>query len=140
MLNKFIGKWRLIPSKSIYPLGNPPLSCLYSMKYNNENNLNETRIKWEMKYETFDNKIGEVNYEMNINGIYEPFSSPMVDEIMSELSIQENLPSLDSYSKKDGVIVQISHRILLSDQELKIIQTFPQNNLSNIQFYEKCDE
>ena len=141
MLNKFLGKWRLLPARSIYPLGNPPLSCTYIMKYDDNSN-SQTKIKWEMIFETFDHKVNEVKYEMEVNGLYSSLIGyPMVDEVMSELSTQEDRPSLDSYSKKDGKIIQISHRILLSDQELKIIQTFPQNNnLSNIQFYEKLEE
>lgn len=138
MLRNFLGKWRLLPSRSIYPLGNPPKSCTYCMEQSDPSQ--PTNLKWEMIYETHDGKIGEVKYEMDVNGSYSAFDSPLVDEVMSELSIQESCPSLDSYSRKGGAIVQISHRILLSENELKIIQIFPANNISNIQFYERCDE
>jgi hypothetical protein len=139
-LKPFLGKWKLIASRSIYPLGKPPLSCTYIMKTPLNSTESETKIEWEMLYETFDGKMGEVKYEMDVNGVYVPFDSPMVDEVMSELSTQEDSPSLDSYSRKGGEVLQISNRILLSENELKIVQTFPSNNVSNIQFYERCDE
>jgi hypothetical protein len=74
---------------------------------------------------------------MIVDGIYRPLEGvTAVDDVMSQISEREGLPALDSYSRKGGNIIQESYRILLSDTELKIVQSFGSMG-ANTQFYIK---
>ena len=133
--NRFLGKWTLLPEKSVYAQGLPPQHASYEIS-GGENELLHIHIHWK---DTL-GKEAEVQYSIYADGQKRVYENPEIaDEVMAEFESEQ---VLNSYTYKAGKTIAFASRILEATGELKIIQRFfppDGESFENIQYYQKKD-
>lgn len=114
----FLGIWQLIPEKSEYEHGDPPVEGQYQITIHNEGYL--INMQWESFYGAWN----ELSYIAIPDGKDHPHDDPEIADTISMTRIDEY--TLDSDAKKAGRVIAHARRILSEDLRLMtVIQSGP---------------
>ena len=132
VLDKFLGKWRLIPERSDYGLGPPPRSGTYEIVKEGDS------ITFLMDWIDHEGEHKTMSFSEVCDGELHPYEGEgPVDQISLSL---EGDSFLNSQAIAGGGVVMDATRELLSDTLMKVIMGGPLPDGStyrNIAFYEK---
>ncbi|MEZ4736281.1 MAG: hypothetical protein R3E79_55050 [Caldilineaceae bacterium] len=129
-IQDFLGKWQLVPERSVYSAGGPPKQATYEISGDQQT------LVFTIDWVDQSDKPFHVVYTSVADGARRQTDiSPAVDE-MQTVIIGNNLQTL---SYKDGAVTAIADRKLAADgQELEVLQRYLRpdgSELSILQFY-----
>lgn len=129
-LQDFLGKWQLVPERSVYSAGGPPKQATYAISGNQQ------ALVFTIDWVDQSDKPLHVVYTCVADGKrHKTDILPTVDEMQTTL-IDNNLQTL---SYKDGAVTAIADRKLAADgQELEVLQRYLRldgSELTILQFY-----
>ena len=131
-LEKFLGKWTLVPEKSDYGLGQPPQSGTYEIVQEGE------RVSFLMDWIDHEGEHKTMSFSEVCDGKLHPYEGEgPVDQISLTL---EGDSFLNSQARAGGAVVMDATRELLSETSMKVIMGGPLPDgtaYQNIAFYEK---
>lgn len=129
----FLGIWQLIPEKSEYEHGEPPVEGQYIIELHGDGYL------INMQWETFYGAWTEMSYTAIPDGQDHPYDDPNVADTVSMTRIDNH--TLDSDAKKAGRVIAHARRILSDDlRTMTIIQSgsLPEGGtFSNLSIYQR---
>ncbi|MBE2221862.1 MAG: hypothetical protein IAF02_09995 [Anaerolineae bacterium] len=112
----FLGIWQLIPEKSIYEHGDPPIAGNYTIELHGDGYL--VTMQWETYYGSW----SEMSYTAVPDGQDHPYEDPTIADTISMTRIDEH--TLDSDAKKGGHVVSYARRTLSNDlREMTVVQS-----------------
>ena len=131
-VDRFLGRWELVPDQSEYDLGSPPASGMYEII--REGDKLTFKMEW-MDAEGIEQKMA---YSEICDGKFHAYpNTEIADEICLSLKSDHLLESL---AKKNGKIVLSAKRELLTDFDLKVTMSGPLPNgdvYNNVALYRK---
>lgn len=132
MLNRFLGKWTLIPEKCEYGVGEPPKQGTYEII------AEDDQVTFLMDWIDHFGEHKTMSFSEVCDGQLHPYDGPgLVDQIILTLD-GENV--LSSVAKSGDVLVMNATRELKSDNLMRIVMSGPLpdgSEYQNIAFYEK---
>lgn len=133
MHQNFIGKWSLIPERSEYERGDPPVAATYAFEYGSGASL-DVSISWINKQ----GKVFELHFNLTPDGRRRDYpQSQIAEEVMAEF---DGPNVLNSWSYKDGKTLAFATRIIESDGLMKVVQRIypPYGGFyENVQYYSR---
>lgn len=112
----FLGIWQLIPEKSSYEHGDPPIEGQYTIEIHGDGYL------MTMQWETYYGAWSEMSYTAVPDSQDHHYDDPNIADTISMTRI--NLQTLDSDAKKGSRIVAHAHRTLSHDlREMTVVQS-----------------
>jgi hypothetical protein len=112
----FLGLWQLIPEKSVYEHGEPPIGGNYTIEIQGDGYL------IHMQWETFYGAWSEMSYTAVPDGQDHHYDDPVVADSISMTRIDEH--TLDSDAKKGDSVVAHARRTLSDDlREMTVVQS-----------------
>lgn len=131
-LDKFIGKWSLIPEKCDYELDQPPQRGTYEIVVDGE------RVTFLMDWIDSVGEHKTMSFSEICDGQLHPYEAPgPIDQI--SLTLVDEV-SLSSMAKAGDVVVMNATRELLSEKLMKVTMSGPLpdgGDYRNIALYEK---
>lgn len=114
--DKFVGLWKLKPEQSNYQFGAPPANGCYRIA------RHERGYLISMEWQTAEGDSHEMSYESVPDGQDHVYENPAIADTVSMTRVDER--TLDSASKKDGVVTAHARRVLSeSGQEMVVSQS-----------------
>ncbi|MCB0643110.1 MAG: hypothetical protein KDC44_15780 [Phaeodactylibacter sp.] len=129
----FLGTWHLIPEKSDYAHGTPPVAATYQFQSGEKGSL-AVSIQWT---DAEGQSLG-VDYTIIPDGKKRAYENPAVaDEVMSEF---ESDRVLNSMTYRSGAVIAFATRIIDETGMMKVLQRFytpDGNHFDNLQYYKQ---
>jgi len=114
----FLGIWQLIPEKSNYEHGDPPIGGNYTIELHGDDYL------VTMEWETFYGAWNEMSYTAVPDGQDHHHDDPSIADTVSMIRIDRH--TLDSDAKKGSHVVAHARRTLSHDlREMTVVQSGP---------------
>lgn len=118
VIDPFLGIWQLIPEKSAYEQGDPPIGGTYTLEVRGDGYL--VTMQWETYYGAW----SEMSYHAIPDGQDHPYDDHTVADTISMTRVDQL--TLDSDAKKGGSVIAHARRILSADlREMTVIQSGP---------------
>ena len=114
----FLGIWQLIPDKSNYNHGDPPIGGNYTIEIQGDG------YAFHIEWETFYGAWSEIKYIVVPDGQDHHYDDPNIADTISMTRIDEH--TLDSDAKKGGRVIAHARRTLSDDlREMTVVQSGP---------------
>ncbi|MDX1417028.1 MAG: hypothetical protein R3293_22680 [Candidatus Promineifilaceae bacterium] len=130
--DQFLGTWELLPEKSRYDEGFPPVKGTYGISADGD------RLTFEMAWTDVTGEAHQMAYSEICDGRFHPYAdADIADEICLTLKSDA---LLESVAKKNGITVLIAQRILRTNTELQVIMSGPLPSggaYRNVAYYKK---
>lgn len=117
--DRFIGEWRLLPDKSVYEVGAPPLEGLYTISQSKDS---PSHLDIGIKWKTADNKDMSYNYQITTD------ASPIIQRVnekeyrvVSHIDIDGNILKSVSSTLDGKVHLESSRELIEQANKLEVI-------------------